>query len=371
MTTTTWNTNAGDGVWTTPGNWDNGLPDPTIDAVVTGAGAADITGFTNECKTLDMSAFTGAVAANSRVFAYGSVTLGASMTGGVLSISYQASGSLTTNGFSNLNVDASSGAYVLTLTQDTSILGSFGLQLASGSTLAQGAHTITSASYISVNDSGPITYSAGAKWIFTGSGDHFILTTATSAPPVEVLDGNMQTFGAVVASYLQLAGTLTRATGTLTVTGDFSFTGTAMTAVQVGTLAIDVGGTAVAHDATIQYADFSGGTALDATDGCTSLGSNTDVLFGPVVVNSAATAGAGSVTAVFMGTDPQAIVLTGPGQFRVTSDADWAYNSEALGTIDMNIPTTRALRFTVRINETLTFYAKTATTGTMYILRER
>jgi hypothetical protein len=51
-------------------------------------------------------------------------------------------------------------------------------------------------------------------------------------------------------------------------------------ASESGTVALSVTGAAVAHDATISNCDFSGGTELDATDGCTDGLGNTNVDFG-------------------------------------------------------------------------------------------
>ncbi len=74
MTTTTWDTDAGDGLWQTDGNWDNGKPGSGDAAVIIGAGTATLAG-TMDCASLDTDDYTGAMTATGALSVVGAGVL--------------------------------------------------------------------------------------------------------------------------------------------------------------------------------------------------------------------------------------------------------------------------------------------------------
>ncbi len=82
------------------------------------------------------------------------------------------------------------------------------------------------------------------------------------------IDGDCDLNGGALAN---LAG------GVWDIAGDFTSNGVDL--VGGAGAAMNVLGSATAHDCIISNMDFSGGTALDATDGCTDGGGNTNVTF--------------------------------------------------------------------------------------------
>jgi hypothetical protein len=298
MTTTTF-TGAIDNNWFTAGNWDNGVPTSTVDAVFNGSSpSCDATGAAS-FLSLDFTGYTASFTA-SDLHAYGNVTLDAGASIYIDALTYHASGTLTTDGIpavpltSGLNyvaIDAGS----LTIMDNSELCQLYSYGSASVSTYER-TITFKSGSVISTA-SAPVTWIQGGKFIFSGDSANIL---ADALPPVVVTGAVAVTVqNLICSSYTQTGGSLlfdgsgTSVSANMTLTNVTSVTATFDYTVAVGgnffadnctldgtgfAFTFNVTGKAFASDSTITYATFSG-AALDASDSCTNGGGNTNVVF--------------------------------------------------------------------------------------------
>jgi hypothetical protein len=273
--TTTW-TGGGDGIHTNDtDNWDNGVPDASTVAVFVGSDDIVVsTGF--ESFGMDWSAFTGSVDGNScaRMKVWGGdVIFGNGMTfvDGYFYLEWQANGTYTGGTAtkpSDLELGAISGA-TIDFTESTHITALLGNGASAGNANIHG-HTLTldcsgAGGGMLLDHAGALLFSAGAKIVVNeeaGQGTTIAVDPAQSLPAIE-LNGSTGT---------TIAGSFTGQVDCV------SFLAT----VPGGTLvnwALSVAGSNAAHGCTVTTSDFSGGTTLDASDGCTDGGGNTNVDF--------------------------------------------------------------------------------------------
>lgn len=158
-----------------------------------------------------------------------------------------------------------------------------------------------------------LTWDAGAKVILrpnthsTATAGLILYNPAQNVlPPIEIrgtgTDAAKPNENVSCQSFLLVSGRWDFDGHDLATQGDMTFTGGSVTNagvrevnclgnfttnVSISGGVWSVGGTAVAHNATITGCDFSGGTELDATDGCTNGGGNTNVDFGVVASTTA------------------------------------------------------------------------------------
>jgi hypothetical protein len=275
MTTTTWNTNAGDGNWSTAGNWTNGVPDATKNAVITGSGPVTIDA-DGTFLTLDASAYAGTWDQHdyNALNAHGNVTLGAGMSivSGIVYILFNANAIFNTNGAPSTEGDYELAA-TCTLTLGSDVLVDYFDAGGVGCVVALGTHKLLfhsegGAGSASLNSSGgTFTWGAGGGIdIVEPSGLNqnasISIPASVTVPPLTVSLGSSGTLG------LNDGGAWTVTVASLVLTG-----GAAVNIVA------NVLGSAVAHNATITGSDFSAGSQLDASDGCVDGGGNTNVTF--------------------------------------------------------------------------------------------
>lgn len=332
MTTTTWTGTAGDGLWATAGNWDNGVPDATKDVVIAGSAAISTTGGTRSALSLDCSGYTGTISGTGWITTYGgAVTLNPLATFDVI---FQIrSGTFHPQG---AHVRAAAlGAAALTSTvtiaSDYSCAG-FGNAGWTGTTIALGANVITYDSGTAHSEPGlggtSWTWSAGGKLVIVGRGDgsstyaqSIYLETydsGTVLPPIEITGtGFLQLAqggslgGLIVPSTITGVGLLpfdwnnagtwdvaftgdvaidTALVGldedgetqigldshNLIVAGNFAASNTDLAGATGWTLSVT--GAATLAGGTVSNCDASGGSQLVVTDG-TDGGGNTNVSF--------------------------------------------------------------------------------------------
>ncbi len=351
MTTTTWTNGAADGLWETPGNWDNGVPDATLDVVIAGSDAITLTTHVNT-KGLDCSGFTGSLLGSSyALHTRGDTTLSAGMTFGLVGISMHGDntpggvlGTLTTAGHTLDTFNARDGI-IATLADDVTC-GDFEVY-DTDTELHMGAHVVTiirgpinGYGYIYTDPGQVITYSAGAKFVLTPAagepddGDApTIDTSGATMPPIEVRGTGTTYFNMLSDLVCEsfLIDTANMATSnvmyTMTITGDLTITDATLNGIRntsvwtvggdfncnsdlLGVVAwtLDVTGTNELHDSTISNCNCIG-TELDASDGCTDGGGNTNVNFGaPAAINAQPFVDAGIDQSILFGTT---LTLTG------------------------------------------------------------
>jgi hypothetical protein len=318
MPTTTWTNALMDNDGNNAGNWDNGLPDSTTDAVLIDSTSSDGMALSDalDCKTLTCTGYTGTISGAFDLTVSGNITLGAGMTFSNEQLRMDADGILTTNGVPLVGFKVL-GAHTLTLGGDTDISTVENLfDTLAGSTLAFGANDlILRNSGINLSFVGlAVTFSAGAhillqgnEWTSDAVATWPPLIDAAESGPGNLYDWKFESITlAKSASFnddlivvgdmtINAAPGITFAYGSVvTVGGNFSADTTELASNgQAGTRpTIDVTGTAVATDTIITFLDFSGGTELDATDGCTDGGGNDGIDFG-VPANEAPIADAG------------------------------------------------------------------------------
>ncbi len=268
MTTTTWNTNLGDGDYTTSGNWTDGVPDETKSGVITGSGAITLPGSIS-LGSLSFSGYSGAVTFGSgacEVLLYlGDMTFSSGMTfvDAVkrINVRYQTSGSLTSAGqtVGIIRVEAAASTVTLLDNARTYECVVFGV----GSTLAIGTYSCTvvpegsTPGLIYLSDAS-ITYSSGGTLVFAGAGigSEFDVETLTTLPPTQITGA-----GPVINDGFEVI-----------------FASLTIQDASIGAGVWTVIGAAVATNATFTDSDFSGGSAVTCT-GCTDGGGNTGVTF--------------------------------------------------------------------------------------------
>ncbi len=312
---TVWHTNSGDDNQNNASNYSQGLPDATKNVSVTGAGTQIRThGYPDyACKNFDMSAFTGSVGslgAGDSIFITslnGDFTFGAGATtvyGPEVHI--VANSTITCAGqgwFEELDIEDGT-----TTLADDLYVAYFDLQ--DGNTLVMGDNDLIGHDD-GYGDGFSLDFEAGALITFGTSkillgpaggitGELICDCSATATlPPIEVngagdvqLHGsltkaqslNVIACGSISYNNLDIVGDVTLSAGngscpsSMLVGGDFI-----SNAIDLNSCTGTVTGSAEAHNATISNCDFSGGTALDATDGCTDGGGNVNVNFGAVV----------------------------------------------------------------------------------------
>lgn len=341
MTTTTWNTDAGDGLWETGGNWTNGVPTLLKDAVIIGSGPVGTNEGGLECKTLDTSGYTGTVSLNN-LHVYGNVTLSA---GTVIdrALYMIKTGTLNTNGGSINTLFLGDDGYgsegeIITLGSDVAITHQMYVYIC---TLAMGSHVLTltqdtvcdyGAGFF-VGSTAGITWSAGGKVVLITNGantfrngactirDSRAYDIVATLPPIEVSGGgrilhivqpkfSTLTVGAIAGYVLadptwfpdgvqlfQSDGDVSFACpvrcinpdddsiigldgATLEIGGNFVSTSGASFPGASADFFLNVVGSAVSHHTAFAHCDASGGTEIDATDACTDSDNNTHVDFG-------------------------------------------------------------------------------------------
>lgn len=213
--------------WHTVGNWSNGKPTASVDAVFDASSPNchldyNVSVGLAECRAMDMTGYTGALSSSNGppffiLRAHGNVTLGAST--GDLAVQIYGTSTLTTNGrlLYYLGVDTSGHLTFGGNVQDTTGVGEI-----------DGGCNFNGHNY-------------------TTPGDMLITATAT----ISGLAGSVITVGGNFAASASLVGS--------------------------AAWSLDVTGTSVAHNATIAYCDASGGTALNASDNCVNGGNNINV----------------------------------------------------------------------------------------------
>ncbi len=289
---TTWDTDAGDGDGANAANWSNGLPDADTDAIIIGSGVGiivDSGDYTITCKTLDMSGFDGSVGqilpddGGTKILevnANGDVTLSADMTVVVPIDLHIDSGVCVLTDFGKVALNVVEVYGELTLTADLTITG----YLYTEGTVNQGAYDVIYDTTTFLSSLLPAGYfSAGGFFIHDGTVLNWsagaaleIVTGATVPGPTEIDGPTGVLLPPIVASgdgALTLGGTGVHADSFLANDCDLATTS-----------AVNIENSAVAHDCAIATANFSGGTELDATDGCTDGGGNTNVNFGVTAI---------------------------------------------------------------------------------------
>jgi hypothetical protein len=280
---TTWDTGAGDGLWSTAGNWTFGVPDATVDAVIIGAGPAELDVWEAPSKSLDFSAYTGEwnqEDQGNNALVYGDLIFGDGMTfKGYTYFEFKANGSFTRgscpmppNG--DLEIEASAGA-VVTITDDArcysllfnggatphvaaaGVLHLIGVEALSGGTMSL-------ASGLTFDPGATIEIESPGTQVCTAE---LTAPTGTNLPPISV-----DSTGGAVVIQSATAGSMN--------TPSFDMTG-AGTALLRDTKLV-VAGAAAAADSEIRDCTFAGGTELDASDNCVDGLGNTNVSFGAV-----------------------------------------------------------------------------------------
>lgn len=326
ITATDWTNGGADGDAANAANWTNGVPDATLDTAFAGSNddvlvwngisqflTLDFLGYTGEvpsdqfeiygtlCRFVNAMTFSGAGGLALRAMDGSVVQF---YSGGLDWYSLE-NPSGQTDGDIVLAENARTASIVMRGTSDFD-MGAFELISVVEDDNEDGLYFVGSST---------ISYSPGAKisWPTSTPGTTFDLEfdlPGQTLPPIEInASGKVYLITDVKPeSWLQGAssgglyndsGYVVETVGDFTALGGkFTNDGTAddygaqpivvggnfsMTDVQLNNAVVTVTGTAEAHDCLISNCDFSGGTGLDATDGCVDGGGNTNVTFGAVV----------------------------------------------------------------------------------------
>jgi hypothetical protein len=316
-TTTNWTGGASDNQWDSAGNWDNGVPTSSLDAVITGSGLIQTNSEVN-AKSIDFTGFTGTFdqdTVGNDVYVYGNLTLANGMTfAGYTFIGFKGSGTLIRGSAaaSDLELAVMSPGVTCTLGDNGAAITAMTVY---GGVLALGTRALTISQYLEIKPTDGLTWSPGATILINvpdSSGANIIINENLTLPPTTVTGGTSsgchignasagtEVPGTVHFTSLSLTDVATLANDTdYETTGDLTFSGVTTSAAYVmnwtvggnfsatdstiggtTTRTFTVTGTAVAHNTTVTNCDFSGGTELDATDGCTNGLGNTNVDFG-------------------------------------------------------------------------------------------
>ncbi len=317
---TTWTNGAATNAWATAGNWSNGAPSSSVDVIFNGTSSATcVIPLGSQCKSLTATGYTGKLSSTItgsgalQLQVFGDVTLDSSFDyTGTREFQWRANGIYTSGGAASTRISILSAAtnVVCTVNANTTV-GNITLQ-GTGNRIAIGTTTFTIANSTlhNISGDGAFTYSAGGKLRFAGSATMSCTNAGgTTIPPIDQPVGLGSTVGPSfgsgtwnTASITALSGRIVASgTGILVVSGNFSQTGGSIGGAG---LRCTVSGTAVATGITITLANFTGGTTLNATSGCTDSGSNTNVAFAlPYVTSVSASSGpaAGSTAVTITG----------------------------------------------------------------------
>lgn len=320
--------------------WDNNAPDASVDAVIATSTECDINS-TVEAHSIDFTGYTGTLdstGGNGLSAHGGNITLVPGMTidngadpNNDIYARFYGSGSLTFAGKTLYAFGGYVDGTAITLV-DNGTIHSFGTDNGFTWTINQGT---TALHWIGLNEDGasfgenpntpgknqtwswstgasllldnavdelvyvgfhpdapqwpPTTMDADGTWQFYENIPHTAVATwsvksftLTSGDLVLYTDGTYKALEIVVEDDVAFNGGSVAHNGwTWTISGNFVSNG-----VDLDGMTAEVAGTNVAHDCTITDCDFSGGTELDATDGCTDGGGNTNVNFGAAPVTT-------------------------------------------------------------------------------------
>lgn len=322
MPTTIW-TGAVNGALDNAGNWNNGVPNSTTDAVI--SGAATLSSGYIEALTLNMSGFTGTIAAACSIDSYGNITLSSSVTAGAFGL--QGPATLTPNGATVTYITLYNGA--ITLAGNLTIQdGALQREVGMTGTFAIGSNIITMNAVnapppfhqLAMGPSDTWTWTSGKIVISIAASRNFKLRangtapTGSAYPPIEVSGAGTLEFetdwnsiitlctlstlsvnGSSITRSFDMSGTPTVVTTgavtlqnanlnldgrTMTIGGGLSATNTS-----VSSTTLSITGTATAAGGTWTNVNASGGTAITVTGG-TNGGGNSNVNFVPVTVTT-------------------------------------------------------------------------------------
>jgi hypothetical protein len=214
-------TDTGDHLWGTSGNWDNGVPDATIDAVIsTGTTALNLGSTARVCKTLTATGTSGlTVTGSAQMSVSGSVTLDSNVTWNTTGNFYMvAAGTFTTG----------NAAITCAILGDNTQSGTKTLALGSSTINATGVRflysPVVSANTSTINiGSAVINYFGGRDW-----GNSTLNITISSAGVGRIEDAGTNTFGTVTvifASNISNPATYFMIDGNLTISGTFTIVG--------------------------------------------------------------------------------------------------------------------------------------------------
>jgi hypothetical protein len=242
MATTHWTGNAGDKNFNTPGNWDNGVPTSTVDAIITGTSGFPLTvsylSGTDTARTLTTTFTTLAMGGGSLTIALASNLDSLNQTSGTLDFQ---------NGGSASAVSTFSG--VVTKTGGTLVIAAGTLQLSGSNHLAglvSGAGSLTTQSGTTavdnlqigngatLDDKGTETLTTGN--LFLGSNAPGTATLTVEAGSVFDILGNVGIANGGGANAIGNAGTFEKTSGLGTSVIAPGFTNTGTVTVNSGTL---------------------------------------------------------------------------------------------------------------------------------------
>ncbi len=323
-------------------NWSPAFTPTSTDAVIFAASSAVncVAPSGAQCLSLSCTGYIGQLSGDIGV--YGNAMLASGMTASALAIGFHASGSLNTVGTELSYFYCDTDNVTMTLLSDVTVNQEIYIDGSTGQVLAFGSHKIifTNAADLYATNA-TVTYSTGAELRYQigdghGGGLNLEPDMATVLfPPItiqkKVGDTGTGTWfcqGPIKCESLTLNSCQLHI---ITVGGNFS------TSIDLnGNLGTDfyVTGTATATGVTITGCDFSGGTALDATNGCYDGLGNTYVTFSPqeivamraMIIASATWVAAGGVAASIYyphftwaaGTTLPAMLLVREGHIRTT-----------------------------------------------------
>jgi hypothetical protein len=296
MAIITW-TGLSDGTtWHDDGNWDLNTPTASDDVIV--AGTFDLDTITNgpgdwaECKSIDMSDYTGIVTGN--LFVGGDVTLsvGTNMTYGV-SVIGDGTVDLAGATLNYLEIgQVSPGSYIASVTMASDVENMEAFVINDGSTFDLGTNSII-VPLLNYGSGATFNWSSGATLTLTHGHEFDVTSTingtdqlppvtlnATGAgliiingvftsPSVTLVGGSVATSDITTTGDVTLNGGSLSISTTLTVGGNFETNG-----VDLSNFNLIVSGTNFAHDCTITNVIATGGTKLDAEDNCVNGGGN-------------------------------------------------------------------------------------------------
>ncbi len=289
---TQWTNIGGDNLWENAANWTLGVPTASLRCLLGGVTNAEciLPDGNQECRALDLTGYSGnfhvAAQLDANLNVYGNVTLSSACTTvGHIFTYIIGDCQYTSGGFPRCYPESDDTTTQVFTAMDNASCFEFDL----GSECNLGAFVYTFDDTSGSDGGGcylygpsAVVFAPGGKFVFANTSfNGFECDTPCVAPPIEVTSSaGCEYYGnSSVYSWTQSDGPLTQPTGTdsLTVVQNFLQTGGS-----IDDCNIIVGGTAVAQDlSSIQDADFTGGTTLDATDNCVDDGGNINVDFVP------------------------------------------------------------------------------------------
>ncbi len=307
-----WTNADGDNLFVNPLNWDSGVvpdaftwvefnDDTSADNCITPASPDD-----PEVYGIRAGNFSGDISNESSLqdaifYVHSDVTLNEDIqTSRKFQLHILGDCQLTTGGFLKMALVSTAAGKTLTLLDDVSarLIDLVHISVHFGTKKITFSNAAGANGTCNLYGSGTHTWSSGAKIVVTTSTT--MVLVLGGVPPIEMSGGvgtvNVDTV--TCESFTITAGTLVGTSArTLNVVGDFTgsggttiIDGTSALAVAVGgnflitgivmnNITANVTGTAVAHSTPITDCDFSGGTTLDANDGCTDGGGNDNIDF--------------------------------------------------------------------------------------------